>query len=593
MFNQVKFSDGFIQELKDRNDISDVISGYVGLKRKGRNMVGLCPFHSEKTASFFIYPGNGSFYCFGCGAGGDVITFIRLIENLDYIEAIKYLAQRVGMSLPELEKNDGSHQKKLLIYEINRELARFYHFCLNERQGKAAFEYLIKRGLKIRTIRHFGLGYSPADGFSAVNHLRRKGYNDEMLVTANVASISQKGRLYDRFRGRVMFPIMDLRGNVIAFGGRSMENSAPKYLNTSDTLVFKKSENIFALNFAKNKMKKNFILAEGYMDVIALHQAGFENAIATLGTALTDGQVRLMSRFTKEVIVSYDSDEAGRKASDRAIKLCRANGLLVKVLNIPKGKDPDEFMKSYGKEGRARFKNLVETSVSDMEYKFERIKSRYDLDKSEDKVKYLNECIKVLSELNNAIECEIYAGKLSDETGIERKSILLQVERVKKKRAKVIEGNKFKQIQKNISGMLDKPDRENGVSLREIKAEEMFLSTLINNLDMLNNISYKVKPSLFMNDLNRRIYEAICKLNLEGRPIDVTTISAEGFTMKEAGYITKLICEYLPSSEVKKDMNDYIFVIKSEKEANTINSSPNIDKNEAKNYIEKLRNIKK
>lgn len=593
MFNQVKFSDGFIQELKDRNDISDVISGYVGLKRKGRNMVGLCPFHSEKTASFFIYPGNESFYCFGCGAGGDVITFIRLIENLDYIEAIKYLAQRVGMPLPELEKDDGSHQTKLLIYEINRELARFYHFCLNERQGKAAFEYLIKRGLKIRTIRHFGLGYSPADGFSAVNHLRRKGYNDEMLVTANVASISQKGRLYDRFRGRVMFPIMDLRGNVIAFGGRSMENSAPKYLNTSDTLVFKKSENIFALNFAKNKMKKNFILAEGYMDVIALHQAGFENAIATLGTALTDGQVRLMSRFTKEVIVSYDSDEAGRKASDRAIKLCRANGLLVKVLNIPKGKDPDEFMKSYGKEGRARFKNLVETSMSDMEYKFERIKSRYDLDKSEDKVKYLNECIKVLSELNNAIECEIYAGKLSDETGIERKSILLQVERVKKKRAKVIEGNKFKQIQKNISGMLDKPDRENGVSLREIKAEEMFLSTLINNLDMLNNISYKVKPSLFMNDLNRRIYEAICKLNLEGRPIDVTTISAEGFTMKEAGYITKLICEYLPSSEVKKDMNDYIFVIKSEKEANTINSSPNIDKNEAKNYIEKLRNIKK
>lgn len=555
-------------------------------------MAGLCPFHSERTASFFIYPGNGSFYCFGCGVGGDVITFIRLIENLDYIEAIKYLAQRAGIPMPEAEKDDALHKKRMVIYEVNRALAKFYHSCLKEK-GSNALQYLINRGLKISTIRHFGLGYAPSDGFSAVNYLKKKGYSDDILNLSNVAMLSRNGKLYDRFRGRVMFPIIDLRGNVIAFGGRTIEDTGPKYLNTSDTLVFKKSENIFALNFAKNNAEGNLILAEGYMDVIALHQAGFKNAVATLGTSLTEGQVRLMSRFVKEVVISYDSDEAGKKASDRAIKLCRANGLLVKVLSIPKGKDPDEFMKSYGKEGSIRFKNLVKDSVSDMEYRFGRIKSKYDLDKSEDKVKYLNECIKILSEIENEMECEIYAGKLGEEVEIEKSSILLQVKRVKKSKVKTENANKFKKIQQKISGMLDKQDKNRGISLRTIKAEELFLSALMNNLDMVEDISFRVEPDLFTNDLNRKIYETICRLDKNGRNIDVTTITSEGFNMQESGYITKLICNYIPSSQIKNDINEYISVIKIEKEANKLASSKDMDENEIKKYIEGLKELKK
>lgn len=588
----MRFSDNFIEELKSKNDISDVISGYVSLKRKGRNMVGLCPFHSERSASFFIYPSNSSFYCFGCGIGGDVITFIKSIENLDYIEAVKYLAQRAGMPMPEFEKDDAVHKKRIAIYEVNRELAKFYYSCLRK-SGKKALEYLINRGLRVKTIRHFGLGYAPSDGFSAVNYLKGKGYSDEILNLANVAMFSKNGKLYDRFRGRVMFPIIDLRGNVIAFGGRTMEDTGPKYLNTSDTLVFKKSENIFALNFAKNHAGERLILAEGYMDVISLHQAGFENAVATLGTSLTEGQVRLMSRFTKEVVVSYDSDEAGKKASDRAIKLCRAQGLLVKVLSIPTGKDPDEFMKSYGKEGSARFKNLVNDSISDMEYRFERVKSGYDLSKAEDKVRYLNECIKILTELDNEMECEIYAGKLGEEVGIEKNSILLQVKRLKQSKEKTKSANNFKKIQKKISEMLDKQDENKGITLRTIKAEELFLSALMNNLDMIEDISCKINSGLFANDLNRRIYETICKLYTDGRDINITTISSEEFSPKETGYINKLICEYMPSPQIKDDINEYISVIKAEKEANKLVDVKNMDKIEIKKYIEGLKDRKK
>ena len=585
----MNFSDDFIQELKYRNNILDVVSSYVSLKRKGSNMAGLCPFHSERTASFFVYPSSDSFYCFGCGAGGDVITFIRLIERFDYIESIKYLAQRAGMQMPNLEKDDASYKKKMMIYEINREIAKFYYSCLKEPGGKKALDYLIKRGLKTNTIRRFGLGYSPEGGFSACNHLKKIGYNEKDIILANIAAVSRSGKIYDRFRGRIMFPIIDLRGNVIAFGGRTLTDANPKYLNTADTLVFKKSENVFALNFAKNKIKENLILAEGYMDVISLHQAGFENAVATLGTSLTEGQVKLMARFTKEIVISYDSDEAGRKAADRAIKLCRMGALSVKVLNVPKGKDPDEFIKNYGKEGKIRFKNLIENSKNDVEYRIGRVKSGYDLEKTEDRIKYLNECIKILCEIESPIECEIYASKLSEETGIEKKSILLQVERNKKNRRKKSENEKFKQIQNNIFKKLDKLSKENGVSLRSISAEEALLSTIINNLDMVNNISSKINPSLFMNSLNKKIYEAVCKLNAEGRNIDVTTLCAQGFGIEDSGYIAKLFCSYIPSKDVKKDLMKYISILKNEKEMNDLTNTESIDKYKAKKYIENLR----
>ncbi|MBR4889149.1 MAG: DNA primase, partial [Clostridia bacterium] len=310
--------DSFLQELKARSDITDVISGYVTLKRRGRNHVGLCPFHNEKSPSFNIYPENGSFYCFGCGVGGDVITFIRRIENLDYMEAVRFLAQRAGLTVPENSVDDSMAQLRRRVLEVNRETARFFHTTLMSPEGKPGLDYFTRRGLSPATIRHFGLGYAPESRFALVNHLRSKGFTKDEMVQANVAFLSRNGNPVDRFTARAMFPIIDLRGNVVAFGGRILTNEKPKYINTSDTPVYHKSSGLFAMNFAKNENSDTLILAEGYMDVIALHQAGFRTAIASLGTALTGEQARIIARYAKEAVICYDSDEAGQKAASRA-----------------------------------------------------------------------------------------------------------------------------------------------------------------------------------------------------------------------------------------------------------------------------------
>ena len=301
------FPERFIEELKFKNDISDIVSSYVSLKKRGRNLVGLCPFHSEKTASFNVYPENGSFYCFGCGVGGDVITFIEKIENLDYVEAIKFLAQKANMSLPESDgKEEQLSKLRRRLFEVNRESALFFHNQLYKKDGEKALNYLLKRGLSPQIIKHFGLGYSPENKHILIDYLKGKGFKDFELTQANLAFSSNYSKPYSRFFNRVMFPIIDLRGNVIAFGGRALSDVKPKYLNTSDTPVFKKSSNLFALNVAKNFCQNNIILVEGYMDVIALHKAGFQNTVATLGTALTSEQAQIISRYTNEVIICYD-----------------------------------------------------------------------------------------------------------------------------------------------------------------------------------------------------------------------------------------------------------------------------------------------
>lgn len=588
----MKLSDDFIQELRDKNDISDVISGYVSIKRKGRDMVGLCPFHSEKTASFVVHPNQGYFYCFGCGAGGDVITFIRLIENLGYVESIMYLAKRVGMAVPNMERDDDTYKKKILICEINRETAKFYHNCLCKNFYRSAMKYLLDRGLNLSTIKRFGIGYAPPKGYLLLNHLKNKGYKVEDLLLANIISQGRNGE-YDRFRDRIMFPIIDLRGNVIAFGGRVIGSGEPKYLNSSDTIVFRKSNNLFALNFAKNSKDNKIILAEGYMDVVSLHQAGFTNAVATLGTSLTEGQVKLLSRYSEEVVVAYDSDKAGEKASDRAIKMLRDSGVIARVLTVPKGKDPDEFIKSYGEEGKFRFKELVENSLNDIEYKLQRKRAEYDLDKPSDKVKYLNKCVEVLAENSSLIECQIYAGKLSEEIGIDKKIVLSQIEILKKKNAKKRSTKIFREIQKSISGDGDKINPDKHISLKASSAEEALISSIINNQDMVNNISLKVTEEMFINDLNKRIYIAVKQLASQGRPIDVTSISAMGFSIGETGYITKIICSYVPSKDVEKDLDEYLSIMRRENEANKIKYIGDIDEMEVKKYIDELKNIKK
>lgn len=586
-------SDEFITELKSRNDIGDIAGEYVDLQRKGKNLMGLCPFHSERTPSFCVYPHNGSFYCFGCGAGGDVITFLRLIEHYDYMEAIKALSERAGMDFEISEEDNVVHRKKLLIYELNREAARFYHKALFSPQGKKALDYLKKRGTSASTIKHFGLGYSPTNGYALVDYLKKRGYNREDMILSNLAFKSRNLKETDRFRDRLMFPIIDIRGNVIAFGARTMGNDTPKYINTSDTMVFKKSTNLFALNFAKKSGENKLILTEGYMDVVSLHQAGFINAVAGLGTALTPNQIKLIARYADEVLVSYDSDEAGQKAAKRAISMLKSNGINVKIITIPKAKDPDEYLKLQGKEGAFKFKNLIESSKNDTEYQLEKIKSECNLDNPEDKIKYLTEASKVLANCQNPIEREVYAIKLSSEIGISKSSVLLQIEKYLKQKFKKHEKKEFKNITKITSAVNDKINVDKHSNLRAASAEESLISCIINNQDIADTIFSKFSPEEMITGFNKRILNSLKDIVSKGKILDITNIAAYGFSFEEIGRITKMICNYNPSMATNGAINEYLQIINEENKKNKLKNIEHVSEFEVMKYITDLKSTKK
>lgn len=584
--------ESFMQELKARCDIADIVSGYVHLKRKGRNLVGLCPFHSEKTPSFNIYSESGSFYCFGCNAGGDVITFIRKIENLDYIEAVKFLAQRAGLEVPLDGKEDTLIKQKSRIYEANRAAARFYHEMLCAPCGASAIQYLRKRGLSEHTIRHFGLGYAPESRFALVDELKKKGYTDEELVAANLAFFSRKQNLVDRFAGRVMFPIIDLRGNVIAFGGRILTDEKPKYLNTAETPVFQKNSNLFALNFAKKAGKEQLILAEGYMDVIALHQAGFESAVATLGTALTKEQVSIIARYAKEVIIAYDSDEAGQKATKRAISMFRNTGILIRVLNLPSGKDPDEFFRKFAEQGPARFKKLLEDSKNDIEYSLQKIKSNVDIGSPDGKLQYLMEAVKILAGLSNQIEKDIYASRLSDEVNVAKSSIMMQIDKLSRKKLKSQKTQQFREIQKNTAAYNDKINPEKSKNLRAAHAEEALIAYMLNNPATIAKIKDKLPPEKFCTSFHRRVYEEIIK-KADSKSIITLTDISQSFSVDEMSRIAKILSAYVSSEHQNEAAKEYIDVILYESSKIAAQKIENADADEIKKYMEKLKEIKK
>lgn len=589
----MNLSDEFITELKEKIDLSELISDYVDLQRKGRNLMGLCPFHAERTPSFCVYPSNGSFYCFGCGVGGDAITFIRLIEHYDYLEAVKFLCDRVGMNFEVSDEENKLHKKKLLIYEINRESARFYHKCLLSERGENARNYLKSRGISPSTVTRFGLGYSPKDGYSLINHLKSKGYYPEDIILSNLAFKSRNLKDIDRFFNRLMFPIIDVRGNVIAFGGRTLSNEQPKYLNTSDTLVFKKSNNLFALNFASKSKEKKLILAEGYMDVIALNQSGFNNAVATLGTSLTNQQVKLISRYSEEVVLSYDSDTAGQKASERAIKLLKDNGLKVKVISIPNYKDPDEFLKSQGKNSAIKFKSLVEDSKSDIEYQLSMLKSTCNLNTSDGKVKYLTESSKILANCANSIEREIYAMVISEEIGVRKSTVLIQIEKYIKKNLRKYKSKEIKNIEKYISGLDDDVNKEKHENLRATYAEENLLSCIMNDNNLAKTIISNISPELFETQFNRRVFECIKDIISQDKKPDISIISRYEFSFKEIGRITKMICGYDKNKGTQECINEYIRTMKKEKENKKFKETDNLSELEIQDYIKNLNNSMK
>ena len=586
------FPDSFLQELKLRSDITEIASSYINLKRHGRNMVGLCPFHGEKTPSFNIYTESGSFYCFGCGAGGDVITFIMKIENLDYVEAVKFLAQRAGMEMSENTYDDSLSKLRMRIYEANREAARFFHATLLSQRGQSGLNYLRGRALSDRTIRHFGLGFADDDWNSLCNHLKNKGFSEYEIYSANLAFKRKNGNgIYDRFVNRVMFPIIDLRGNVIAFGGRIMTDEKPKYLNTSDTPVFKKSENLFSLNNAKSSGTRTLILCEGYMDVIALNQAGFTNAVATLGTALTNEQAVLMKRYADEVIICYDADGAGQKATARAIDILRNAGLPIKILTVPSGKDPDEFIRSKGENGPAAFKLLIEKCGNDIEYRLMKLKENYNLNTTDGKVAFLNEAVKIVATIESPIERDVFASKLCAELEIDKNAFLEQISKVKRRDRRENIKKETRQIQAELNGQSDKINREHYKKPRSSSAEEALLVYLINNPDYANSISERVTPDKFSNSLIKRYYEyVLSKIKSGYEPL--TSVSSD-FNSDEVSYLYKLISTTIPAASTREAVEEYINVINEESNKLTSDKLADMSADDINDYIMKLKQNKK
>lgn len=585
------FPESFLQELKMRNDITEVVSGYVNLKRRGRNMVGLCPFHGEKTPSFNVYTENGSFYCFGCGVGGDVISFEMKIENLDYVDAVKALAQRAGMEMPENSYDDSFSKLRSRVFEANREAARFYFSTLYSKSGAGGLEYFYARGLSDRTIRHFGLGFADDNWTSLCSHLRSKGFKDNELVAANLAVQRRNGNgIYDRFTNRVMFPIIDLRGNVIAFGGRIMTDEKPKYLNTSDTPVFKKSANLFSLNNAKNSGSRTLILCEGYMDVIAVNQAGFTNAVATLGTALTSEQAVLMKRYADEVIICYDADEAGQKATARAIPILRNAGLVIRVLSIPSGKDPDEFIRSKGKDGPVAFKALLEKSGNDIEYRLQKLKQVHNTETTDGKVAFLEAASKVIATISSPIERDVYTSKICAELNVDKNAFKQQLSRLTGRAKRDSKKQEARKIQTDLSRRNDKINTDHYKKPRSSSAEEALVVYLVNNPDSASEISSKLKPEQFQNSLIRRYYEYILNRIIDG--LDPLNNITADFSSDEASKLFQLMSQTIPSASTPQAMREYIEVINEESQKLSSDDISSMSPDQLRDYLERMKKNK-
>lgn len=496
----------FIQQLVMTCDIEDVISSYVVLKKGGRHKKCLCPFHNEKTPSMVVYTDTQSFYCFGCNTGGDVISFIMAIENLDYVEAIKFLSQRYGLEVPTNAdiNNDGKMRARIL--EMNRETARFYHKCLKSSVGVNALEYLKKRKLPAKVVTKYGLGFAPDSWDSLIKHLKLKGFTLQEMEEAKLVSKSKNGSYYDFFRNRLMFPVIDLRGNVIAFGGRVLDDSKPKYLNSPETTVFKKSKNLFSLNFAKKVKLDNIILAEGYIDVISINSAGFENVVATLGTALTPEQSRLISKYTQEVIIAYDSDQAGQNATHRAINLLSEVGIVAKSLHIKDAKDPDEYIKKFGAN---RFRLLLEGASDVVEYELKTARQKFDLNNALEKKEYIKKASYIIANVKEKISREIYALMVAKETEVSVEHILSMIDGIDKYNEEKAKKAQWREIQENRVIYNNKINPQKRDFLLQSEAEEGIIQYLLRDISLKEYILNKISPDDFVTDFNKRVFKVI------------------------------------------------------------------------------------
>ena len=573
-------SDSFLQELRLKTDVVDLISSYVSLKKRGNTYVGLCPFHNEKTPSFTVYENTQSFYCFGCGAGGDGVSFMRKIENLDYIDAVKVLAQRAGMQMPDEGYDDSLSKKRRVILQINRETARFYHNYMMSEQGKVGLQYFLNRGLSQKTIRHFGLGYAPNNWDKLFKHLKSKGYDVSDMLTAGVVRKGEKG-YYDYFRNRVMTPIIDVRGNFIAFGGRVLDDSKPKYINTSDTLVYKKTNEVFGLNYAKDSGKDSLILCEGYMDVIAMHQAGFTNAVAGCGTALTNEQVRLLSRYAKEIILVYDNDEAGQKALNKAISLFDQVDVKISIPTLSGGKDPDEIIKNLG---RARFADMLENSSNEVEFAIMKLRRGFNLQTTQGKSQFASEAVKILANAT-PIERDLYLSRLADELGIEKRAFQAQLAEYRSRMAKSQKKREYNKIIDDDLRRTRKESFEADTSTVSLKAQARVIGLLMTYPDcylLCNDLS----PDEFTAGFYRKAYETVTQRIKDNLSLELIMFN-EGFTDEEMGKFTQLVSVSQNSSNPKKEFTDCINVIDNEYKKQNLKNTSEMNDDDFRNFFSK------
>ena len=572
------FPQSFLDELLARNDIVDVVGSYVQLTRKGSNLFGLCPFHSEKTGSFSVSPDKQIYHCFGCKKGGGVINFIMEEENLPFPDAVRFLAKRAGMEVPEEDGDREANHRRQRLLDLNRDAARFYYQLLQQPEGRAVQEYLDRRQIRKSTAVNFGMGASPNAWDGLLTAMTQKGYTKAELLSAGLVVQNKNGRLYDKFRNRLMLPVVDTRGDVVAFGSRVIDNSEPKYMNSSETPVYSKRRVLYGLNLAKKTKRSNIILCEGNLDIVTLHQAGFDNAVASMGTALTTEQIRLLSRFTKELVLCYDNDNAGKIATERALQLLNNSEFSVKVLQLPRRlvdgeyrkQDADDFIKFQGPDA---FERLLNGSENGIEFRMAQVAAKHDLASDEARVAYSEEISELLATLPSAVEREIYAGRAAEVAKITPEAMKLEVQRAYKRR---LSREKQAALRKDLNPVAQLQPKERSFryeNVRSARAEEGILRLMLMD-DSLFSGEPTLEESEFSSPLLGRVFTQLWQAKITGRPVTLATLF-ETLSSEEAGHITAICQQPESPQNARQALNDYIRIVKTE--ANKRTGSDPID----------------
>ena len=556
------FPQPFLDALVERNPIEEVVGQYVTLTRKGSNLFGLCPFHSEKTGSFSVAPEKGIYYCFGCHKGGGVINFIMEIESLSYPDAVRFLAKRAGLEVPEDEEYRAQYKRTERLYALCKDAARWFRKQLLADAGREARDYIVKRGLSTQTVNRFGLGFSPNEWSALMDAMQKQGYTQKELLDAGLAVNGKKGGVYDRFRNRLMFPIIDIRGNVIGFGGRVMDDSTPKYLNSPETEIFNKRKNLFALNIAKKSKQGRMILTEGYMDAISLHQYGFDCAVASLGTSLTEEHAAILAKYVPEVVLTYDGDEAGQNATRRAIPMLEKTGIQVRVLRMQGAKDPDEFLKKYGAQ---RFEVLLDSCQNQAEYRLDSLRRKFDLTLDEQRVEFLSQAAALIASFPNAVQREIYGRRAAEAAGITPEAMQLEVKKAYRK-SRAIEKRKREAQELDIARQRAPKIRAiHYDNLRSATAEEGLICMLLREPELIAGV--KLPAEACSVDLFGRMLTQLRQRVQSGRPVSLAAMEGD-FTPEEMSHLSYILSK--DTSPVSDEaLADYLRVIQEEYEGRT------------------------